>query len=219
MPAYLTRPERDGAYPGIVFVFEAFGLNAEMRRVADELAASGYVVMIPDLFSRGSWFGCIRRMVKDLLAESGRTVADLLVARDWLAGQGSVQAGRMAVMGLCIGGGFALVLSRTGLFQVAAPFYGTVPKLLDGACPIVASYGARDNVMAGGVPGLQAELERLDIANDVKIYPGVGHGFMTRLPNRLLATVCRRSPLHAAYDSSAAADAMDRLRRFLATHL
>src|SRR5882762_6224898 len=97
MPAYLTRPERDGAYPGIVFVFEAFGLNAEMRRVADELAASGYVVMIPDLFSRGSWFGCIRRMVRDLLAESGRTVADLLVARDWLAGQGCVQAGRMAV--------------------------------------------------------------------------------------------------------------------------
>lgn len=45
-------------------------------------------------------------------------------------------------MGLCMGGGFALLRGKTGLFRVSAPFYGQVPLSMEGSCPVVASYGA-----------------------------------------------------------------------------
>jgi carboxymethylenebutenolidase len=219
MPAHINRPQSGGAFPGIVFVYEAFGMNSEMTRVAAEIASAGYVVMIPDLFSRGSWFACIRRLVKELAAEGGRNVDDLLAAREWLRHQSFVDRERIGVLGLCIGGGFAMVLAKTGLFQVAAPFYGPVPKSLAGACPMVASFGAQDKIMAPGAAAVKAELERLQVPNDVKVYPGVGHGFMTRLPNRVMAAACRYSPLHVRFDKMAADDAMSRLLKFLAAHL
>ena len=47
MQAYVARPDRSGTWPGVLFVYEPFGINEEMQRVASELAAEGYVVMIP----------------------------------------------------------------------------------------------------------------------------------------------------------------------------
>lgn len=219
MPAYLSRPQRDECLPGIVFVYEVFGLNDEMKRLARDIAAAGYVVMIPDLFSRGNWVACVRRLMSDLQRESGTGVDDLLAARDWLARQPFVDSNRMGVLGLCLGGGFAMVLAKTGLFQVAAPFYGPVPQSLEGACPLVASFGAKDKIMTRGAARLEAELQRRNISHDVKVYPDAGHAFMNRAPNRFLGIMGRLSPTHAQYDASAASDAMARVKGFLASHL
>ena len=49
--AYLALPP-SGRGPGIVLLQEIFGVNAEMRRIADWYAAHGYVVLCPDLFWR-----------------------------------------------------------------------------------------------------------------------------------------------------------------------
>ena len=146
MKSYISRPRSLGQLPGIVFIYEPFGINSEMQRLADEIASEGYAVMIPDLLSRGSWFSCMRSLMQDLKRGKGRGVDDLIEARNWLAGQTYLAEGRIAVMGLCMGGGFALLLAKSGLFRVSAPFYGKVPENLDGACPIVASYGARDRL-------------------------------------------------------------------------
>lgn len=49
--AYLARPA-SGAGPGVVVIQEIFGVNANVRAIADELAAAGYVALAPDLFWR-----------------------------------------------------------------------------------------------------------------------------------------------------------------------
>lgn len=62
MNAYLSRPANASRVPRLLFVYEIFGMNQEMKRLADELAAEGYAVMVPDLFNRGSWFSCVKNL-------------------------------------------------------------------------------------------------------------------------------------------------------------
>ena len=219
MKARVSRPSGDGPFPGMVMTFEATGLHVEMQRLADEVAAAGYVVIAPDLYARGSAVLCFARLMQDLKAEKGRGVDDLLAARTWLCEQRYVDAGHIATMGFCLGGGFALVLAKTGLFRVAADFYGEPPKTLDGACPVVASYGAKDKVMTPHVPALQRELDRLAIPNDVKVYPDAGHSFMNTQPNALMGLLLKHAPVHGAYDPKAAGDAMNRMLAFLEAHV
>ena len=219
MPVHVCRPKLETKLPGILFVYEAFGLNDEMKRIAGEIAAFGYVVIVPDLLSRGSWLSCIRRLMKNLSTEDGQGIHDLLAARGWLSRQPYVDEARMGVVGLCLGGGFAMVLSKTGLFQVAAPFYGPVPQSLNGACPMVASFGARDRIMSPAATRLEAELRNQGVPSDVKTYSNTGHAFMNRAPNAFLGMLGRYSPVHAGYDAEAARDSMERMRQFLATHI
>jgi carboxymethylenebutenolidase len=219
MASYVSRPAQAGSFPALILVYEAFGMNAEMRRLADEIAASGYVVMIPDLLSRGTWFACIRKLMGDLKRGHGRGIQDLIDARNWLGCLPCVEPERVGIMGLCMGGGFAMLLAKMGLFRVAAPFYGEVPTQLDGACPIVASYGARDKMTIGHGQHLLAEVERLNIPHDVKFYPDAGHSFMNKPANRFIAIVGPWLPPHAGFNHDAASDAMQRLISFLAKHL
>ena len=55
----------------------------------------------------------------------------LIDGRNWLARRDYVDSNRIAVMGLWMGGGFAVLLGKTGLLQVSAPFYGQVPEPLE----------------------------------------------------------------------------------------
>jgi carboxymethylenebutenolidase len=219
MPAYISRPESSKKLPALIFVFDIFGSTSEMKRVADDFAGGGYVVMMPDLFSRGRWFSCIRKLIADIKAGSGRNVQDLLDARAWLAGRDYVDAAHTATIGFCMGGAFALILAKSGVFRVAAPFYGNAPAKLDGACPIVASYGEMDKPLLADFEKVKQEVERLNIPSDLKLYPGAGHGFMSRVPNKVLDFLMSKSPAHAGYNAEAAADATARVLRFLEAHI
>ena len=81
-----------------------------------------------------------------------------------------------------MGGGFALALAAGHGFSAAAPNYGALPKdaasALDGACPIVASYGKKDRTLRGSAAKLEQILSEKSIPHDVKEYPGAGHSFM-----------------------------------------
>ena len=120
-------------------------------------------------------------------------------------------------MGLCMGGGFALLLGKTGLFQVSAPFYGRVPEKLDGICPVVASYGGRDKWLLNDAAKLEKDLSALGVAHDVKVYPDAGHSFMNGPANLVVGLLSRA--MKFGYQPAAAADAKQRLREFLKAHL
>jgi len=51
MSALVSRP-RDGRYPGIIVIHEAFGLNEQIRGVAKRYAKEGYITIAPNLFTR-----------------------------------------------------------------------------------------------------------------------------------------------------------------------
>ncbi len=218
VPCRLWRPTKDGKFPGIVFVTEAFGLTAEMERLGKMIASWGYVVLAPDFFTDG-WFKCLRMLMKDLHSGGGGSAETLLRARAFLAEQPFVNSTALGILGFCIGGGFALLLAKNELFRVAAAFYGQTPNSLDGACPVTASYGARDKALAPSAAKLRNELNRLGVENDVKVYPDAGHGFMNEAPNPVLGLLAKIAPVHAGYNEAAAADATERLHRFLAEHL
>ena len=217
MPAYVSRPSAAARVPGVLLIYEIFGMKDEMARIADELASEQYAVMIPDIFSRGSWFSCVRKVMGELKSGKGQMVEDLTDARNWLAKQNYVDSGRVAVMGLCMGGGFALLLGKTGLFRVSAPFYGQVPASLEGSCPVVASYGGKD-WLATDAERLKRELELRSIPHDFKIYPDAGHSFMNRPANGFVRIMGKLSG-KMGYQPAAAADAKRRLVRFLKQHL
>jgi len=51
MSAFICRP-KDGKYPGIIVIHEAFGLNQQIRGVAKRYALECYVTIAPNLFAR-----------------------------------------------------------------------------------------------------------------------------------------------------------------------
>ncbi len=219
MPCFLTAPKGGGRFPGLLFIGEPFGLNEEIRRVAATIASAGYVVLAPDLTSRRPWFKCVRALMRAMKEEKGQGIEDLLAARRWLGARPEVLPERIGVIGLCMGGGFALILAKTGLFRVAAPFYGQTPQSMEGACPVIASFGDRDAMIRPHAEKLEKELVRLDVPHDVKSYPKAGHSFMTRPPNALLALIGPWMPAHAGYEPEAANDATQRVLSFLAQHI
>src|SRR5690349_9440780 len=52
MPAYLSRPEGGGKYPGVLVFQEIFGVNHSIRAITDRVAAEGYVALAPEPFHR-----------------------------------------------------------------------------------------------------------------------------------------------------------------------
>jgi carboxymethylenebutenolidase len=217
MSAYVSRPNTPGKIPGIVFIYEVFGMNDAMTGVADDIAAEGFAVMLPNIFDRGSWFSCVRQAMKDMRAGQGQGIDDLIAARNWLSGQNYVEPEKIGVMGLCMGGGFALLLGKTGLFQVSAPFYGQVPQNLNGLCPVVASYGGKDKMLLKDAHRLEKELPALGIPYDMKIYLEAGHSFFNPPHNAFVRFLS--STMGMGYEPASAADAKQRLVKFLNEHL
>lgn len=54
LKAYFAAPEASGPHPGVVVIHEAYGLNENIRQVADRFADTGYASLAVDLFSTAS---------------------------------------------------------------------------------------------------------------------------------------------------------------------
>jgi carboxymethylenebutenolidase len=215
--AILSVPDGQGPWPGVVVIHDAFGYGPDKQEINDNLAAAGYVTLTPNLYARGGRARCIPRVFRELLSKRGRALDDILAARDHLLKDPACN-GRVGIAGFCMGGRFALLMSPKG-FGAAAPFYGTplpgdISEMLDGACPIVASFGGRDPMGAGAPEKLQRVLEEKNITNDIKVYPGAGHSFANKLPAQPLLRIGG-----FGYNAAATEDAWARVYAFFKEHL
>ncbi len=218
---FLAIPDGEGPWPGVVLIHEIFGVDDVMRRQTMRLAAAGYLTLAIDLYSAGGAAHCLVSTMRSLFSGTGRAYTDIETARRWLLDSRDCTS-KIGVIGFCMGGGFALVAATTG-FDAAAVNYGQLPKdvehSLATACPIVATYGARDRTLRGAAAKLEEALTRAGVAHDVEEYAGAGHAFMNDAPvgPRPLRPLLRVAGMVPHPD--AAADAWHRIEEFFEHYL
>ncbi|QUR67894.1 dienelactone hydrolase family protein [Mycobacterium spongiae] len=215
--ALVSVPQGEGPWPGIVVVHDALGYAQDNTLISTRIAAAGYVALTPNMYARGGRARCVMRVMRELLTKRGRALDDIMAARDHLLAMPEC-SGQVGIAGFCMGGGFALVMSPKG-FGASAPFYGTplprkLSKTLDGACPIVASFGNRDPLGIGAPKQLREVTAAKNITTDIKTYPGVGHSFANKLPGQPLLRITG-----FGYNDAATEDAWRRVFAFFGQHL
>jgi len=222
LPAYRASPVGEGPWPGLLLVHELFGLDDEMVRHADTVAAMGYLVVAPDLLARGRRVVCLAQTMTALRTGRGRVFDDLEAGRTALLADPACN-GSVGVIGFCMGGGFALVLAGRPGWDAVAANYGSLPHdlaALDGACPVVASYGGRDLYLRGAASTLETALAERGVEHDVKVYPEAGHAFLNETANApWYIAPMSRLVMRAGPEPVSARDAWARIEGFLGQHL
>jgi carboxymethylenebutenolidase len=191
MTAYRALPE-GGRGPVVIVLQEIFGVNPAMRAVADDLAAEGFVALVPDLFWRletgvelayddaglqrafGLW--------KSFDLEQG--VKDVGAAVDYArsAPEGS---GKVAVLGFCLGGQLAVRVGAAKEPDAVVSFYGTklgenLESIEAITCPTVFHFGDADQHVPAEVRAAVAAVAAGKPSMDVNVYADAGHGFFNR---------------------------------------
>jgi len=215
-------PDGPGPWPGVIMVHEVFGIDENMRAHVERMCSAGYVVLMPDLYSRGGMRRCLMATFRALADGTGQAFDDVAAASAFLASR-SDRTGKIGVVGFCMGGGFALQMANRG-FGASAVNYGMLPKdidtVLDGACPIVGSFGGNDKTIKGGAALLEAGLTRRGIAHDIVEYEHANHAFMNPGPAgpKLMRPFMQKVAGFRPYPDEAR-DAWMRIEKFFATHL
>lgn len=226
MPAYCAVPTAPPPWPGVVVIHDFTGMSEDLHRQAVWLAEEGFLAIAPDLYHWGSRLSCLRTIMRDLGQRRGRSFDDVDAARRWLLDHHE-STGEDGVIGFCMGGGYAIALAEGRGFDAASVNYGGCPsdaeEWLPDACPIVGSFGGSDTSPLGARAGrrLSRLLTEFEVPHDVKIYPGVGHGFMNNhdpgdqtLMLRFLARISG-----TRYDEVATVDARRRIIEFFNHYL
>lgn len=217
----LAVPDGDGPWPSVVMVHEVFGIDENMRAQMTRLASAGYVVLMPDLYSRGGARKCLTATFKALSAGTGQAFEDIEKAKEMVTGRADT-TDKVGVIGFCMGGGFALLLANDG-YQAANANYGMLPsnmdQALEGACPILGNYGGKDKQLKHAKERLDSTLTKLGVEHDIKVYPEAGHAFMNPKQGGgpVFGTLLRISG--AKPNPEAAVDAWQRIEAFFGKHL
>jgi carboxymethylenebutenolidase len=182
LPAYAA-PAIGSRRGGLLLVQEIFGVNANMRALADRFAADGYDVLAPAFFARidpafDAGFdeaGYAKARAAVAASSWAQVAADCQTAIDALAGDG----GPVYAAGFCWGGTVAwLAACRCTGLAAASGFYGRmIIGLLDETprAPIALHYGERDP----HIPLTDVDQVRAAHPNvPIYLYPA-GHGFFS----------------------------------------
>ncbi len=124
---HLAVPD-SGSGPGLIVLQEWWGLNDQIKGVADRLAGQGFVALAPDLY-HGELAGhdemdkagqLMSQLPADRAARDMSGAVDFLVDHDATTGDG------VGAIGFCMGGLMTMMVSalRGDRVKAAMPFYG-----------------------------------------------------------------------------------------------
>ena len=223
LPVTVFRPAGERDVPFVVLLHGCGGLKSEamwsrwVQPWAELLRDHGVGTAVVDSFgSRGVDQVC----TGNVAGWAARRADDAYSARAWLAGQGGVDTGRIAVMGMSNGGRTVLAALRAPLkhpepFVAGIALYPGCQTDLDSRfyAPLLVLIGHADTVtpprfceqMKAAQPAGAPELKLV-------VYPRGPHTFDMRLPDR---TVLR---MRLGYDAEASVDARRQVVAFLTAH-
>jgi carboxymethylenebutenolidase len=212
---YLAEPDRADTAPGIVVIQEWWGLNDQIRGVADKLAASGYRALVPDLY-RGQVAleaNEAEHLMNDLdFADAAGQ--DIRGAARHLKGTGSARVG---VTGFCMGGALTLLSAvHVPEADAAVVWYGYPPlEFIDPAkikAPLLAHWATDDEAFPiAKVDELEEMLSAAGVSFEFHRYEAK-HAFANE-------TADSKNLPFLKYDREAAELAWLRTMEFFAKHL
>jgi carboxymethylenebutenolidase len=204
LPGYLARPAvpQTGApaRTAVVVVHELFGVNPDIRSVADRLAGAGYLALAPEFYHRdaapGHWLertDAGREEGFALLHRLGReqALADVTACLTWLGTQPGIE--QIAMIGFSAGGHLAyLAACRLPVSRTVVLYGGWLPSTdiplsrPDPTLSLTPSITGRLLYLVGGDDALidaaqrqeiGAALDRAGVEHELVVYPGVQHAF------------------------------------------
>jgi carboxymethylenebutenolidase len=180
---YLAVPDDRGPHRAVIVIQEWWGLDQHIQDVVRRFAAEGYVALAPDLYHGqvAAEPDDARRLAMDLqVPEAANEMAG---AAAYLAGRDDVAPRKVGVIGFCMGGSLALLLSASSPHVGAvASFYGGRPLPADDlrriSAPVLAVFGEQDE----GIPperhaALDSALNETGLPHAIYVYPGAPHAF------------------------------------------
>lgn len=172
--------------PGVLLVPTFWGLDANARRKAVQVARLGYAVLALDLYGDGRAAQDrdeASRLMKDLARDRAVLRARAAAGLKALRYQRVVDGARLAAIGFCFGGQVALELARSGAeLRGVVSFHGLLDADPKAPCAVkakvLALHGAEDPL----VPPRQAEAFRAEMSAagadwQMVYYGGAVHGF------------------------------------------
>ncbi len=209
---FLAQPKKDGKYPGIIMIHEWWGLNDNIKEMAKLLSQEGYVVLAVNLYGEVANTSERARELSSAARENPeKSVQNMRKAAEYLRALPNVNADKIASIGWCFGGGQSLQLALSGeKLSATIIYYGNLvddkEKLSAISWPVLGIFAANDTgIPVSSVQSFNQSLNELGIANEIKIYPEVGHAFA--------------NPSGARYAPEETRDAWDKTVKFLEKHL
>jgi carboxymethylenebutenolidase len=215
LDGYLAEPSDARHAPGLVVLQEWWGLNDQIKGVADKLAAAGYRASVPDLY-RGKvalQANEAEHLMKGL--NFGEAASqDVRGAVQYLKSSGSSKVG---VTGFCMGGALTL-LSAVNVpeLNAAVVWYGVPPlEYVDASkikLPLLGHWAIHDSAFPiARVDELEQKLRAAAVTFEFHRYEAK-HAFANE-------TADSKNLAFLKYDAAAAEVAWRRTMDFLAKHL
>jgi len=178
---YLAKPVADGSYPGIIMIHEWWGLNDNIKEMADKLASHGYVVLAVDLYTGqvATTSDQARQLITAYDSEQG--IQNMNSAVSLLSDDYSTN--KIGSIGWCFGGGQSLNLALDNNdMDATVIYYGSLvtdtQTLSSIQWPILGIFAGLDQgIPVNTVTEFESSLNELDIENHIYVYNDVDHAF------------------------------------------
>ncbi|WP_437502934.1 dienelactone hydrolase family protein [Sorangium sp. So ce1099] len=209
--AYLSLPPGAKApIPGVVVIHEWWGLNEHIKHWTDRLAEDGYAALAVDLYGGKVATNPDEAMAAMKAVDEAKGIEVVRAAHRFLSTDARVSAPRTGSIGWCFGGAWSLKLAMNEPeLDAAVIYYGRLvtdpAKLKAIKAPVLGVFGNQDK---GIPPEVVSEFDKA--LHDA----GVDHQVLRYDADHAFA-----NPSGERYDTKAAADAWEHVRKFLAAKL
>jgi carboxymethylenebutenolidase len=187
---YVTVPAGSGKVPAIVLASAVHGVDGDIREIADEFAARGYLAAAPDLF----WRSVPGPLARDDERSKTRSQPRLEKIKAGEADMADTLAmlrkdprfnGRACAMGFCYGGPYAILGPKRLGYDAGVSCHGTqlidYMKDLDGVRqPVCIIWGDQDYAAPAPVQEAYRAVPARMKNVEVHIFPGIQHGYMMK---------------------------------------